>query len=213
MNFNLISLLDEKINRRNAESIKNEQADPDQEKHVGVIDVSKVPNSLQDMFAYLNAAFFNNAIPPDIPVKYDSLPQGVNGMTEVDLQVEKDKNGQMLKDSKGRPVYKVDANGQPIYVSDSAVIYITEKLNLENMDNVKRYKGDLKRIVISVLLHEMVHAYWDTHGKPGEGHHVFFKSKLSDIAVKTGIKYEELLGGWQSDMDESCRNSRIKQLA
>ena len=188
------------------------QADPDQGDYVSQsgLDISIVPNDLTQMFHWLNVKYFAGDIPSYIPVSFENLEDEVLGTTEVTLDTEHDKNGQMMTDSQGRPIYKVDANGQPIVVSGSIVMRITERYHANSNASSDNYG---KKQLICTLLHEMVHAYFYTHGKPGEGHHKNFQKKLRDISNITGLPWNYLLGGYQPDMDESRSNSRIKQLA
>ena len=176
------------------------------------IDADIVPDDLRAMFNYLNANFFNGSIPSNIPVTYKKLQGDQVGLTTIDLITENDDTGQSLKDNQGRPVYKTDSNGQPIYKPDSAYINIDDVYNPAGWDQPE-YKDWIKRKLILILLHEMTHAYFDTHGRPGEGHHKNFQAKCSDIAQKIGLTLSDLLGDAQPDMDESRSNSRIKQLA
>jgi SprT-like family len=162
------------------------------------LDISTVPNDLKEMFHWLNGKYFAGDIPSFIPVNFERLGYS-DGLTESTLEVESDKNGQMLKDSEDRPIYKVDANGQPIAVISSIKIRISEKYKPNS--NVS-YSNDMKNKVICILLHEMVHAYFFSHGKPAEGHHSNFKQKLRAISNQTGLPWDDLLGGYQPDMDE-----------
>jgi len=185
---------------------------PNQNKSTMTLDISQVPDDIKEMFNYLNGKFFGGQLPSDIPVAYKNLPGNTVGLTTIDLITETDPNGQPSKDKQGRPIYKIDANGQPVYKPNSATIDIDQLYNPNGWYDPDQ-KADTKRQLIGILLHEMTHAYFDTHGRPGEGHHKNFQAKLSAIAQQIGLSLSDLIGDYQSDMNESFKVWRIKQLA